>query len=206
MSTKAKPASKPLTPKQAKIKAVSLLRGMDNSVARVKKEAASMADAASQLKKVLPALSNVMKPAVNAAPKKSAPKKSAPKKSAPKKVCNPQKSAPKKGATKKSAAQNPSKAAQNAKPPVEGRPTIKEAIQEVVQENGAIPPADLWKKCVEKYGYWSRQSLYNALKDTKLFRKTKGKIELPPTSGKKDDGVENFVDGVVADKSVSQAV
>ncbi|KKK83542.1 hypothetical protein LCGC14_2792350, partial [marine sediment metagenome] len=156
MNTKAKAASRSLTPKQADIKAASLIRGIDNSVARIKKEAASIADAAKQLKKsVLPALSN---PKAKASAKIPAKKAS---------VRIPAKKASAKASAKKAPAQSPSKAAQKAKPPVKGRPTIKEAIQETIRTSDGSSPAELWKKVVGRYGYWSRQSLYNALKDVK---------------------------------------
>jgi hypothetical protein len=198
MTTKAK-AARPLTPKQANIKATSLIRGIDNSVARIRKETASIADATSQLKKtVLPALSNTEAKA-KAPAKKAKEKAKAPAKKA--------KAPAKKAKEKKTPAQSPSKAAQKAKPPVEGRPTIKEAIQETIGAQGPISPADLWKKVVEKYGYWSRQSLYNALKDTKLFKKADGVVGLVPATGsKKKDNVDSFVDDVVKDKSVADTV
>ncbi len=222
MNTKAKAASRSLTPKQADIKAASLIRGIDNSVARIKKEAASIADAAKQLKKsVLPALSNPKAKASAKIPAKKAsvriPAKKASAKASAKKASAKAsaKKAPAKASAKKAPAQSPSKAAQKAKPPVKGRPTIKEAIQETIRTSDGSSPAELWKKVVGRYGYWSRQSLYNALKDVKLFKKVGGKIELLPEptsggrghdSGEKDDGIDDFVDGVVADKSVARAV
>jgi hypothetical protein len=223
MTTKPKP--KALTQKQAEIKGTSLIRGIDNSVARIRKETASIADATSQFKRVvLPALSNAAKKdkkdkkdkipakavatgldkavakAVAKAAKAAKKDKAVAKKDKP--VAKKAKPVAKKA---KPTAQSPSKAAQQAKPPVDGRPTIKEAIKEMIKEHGPISAADLWKKAVDKYGYWSRQSLYNALKDAKLFSKKDGVITLAPGPAKKDDDIDSFVDSVVSDKSVAHA-
>ena len=224
MSKNTKAASKPLTERQAQIKGASLLRGIDNSVARIRKETASIAEASEQLKvTVMPALSN--RAGKESAPKKAAPakpkvKKAAPakaKKPAPVKQAAPAKAKkpapakakkPAKAAQKAKPVQTPSKAAQKAKPPVEGRPTIKEAIAEVIKAGGSQSAADLWKSCVAKYGYWSRQSLYNALKDAKMFKKVGDRFEAVArtNSTKKDSSVDQFVESVVKDKAVSQAV
>jgi len=202
---KPKTVSKPLTPKQAEIKVGSLIRGIDNFVTRIKKDTALVVDAMLEFKQVLPALSNTTKAAKVEKTSAKVEKTSAKVEKTSAKVEKTSAKPP-----KKEKAASPLKAARKAKPPVKERPTIKEAIQEMLKTHGSLPPADLWKKTVDKYGYWSRQSLYNALKDDNLFKKSDGVISLVPNRNKdkdkdkdKDDGVDSFVDVVLADKSVA---
>ena len=114
MSKQAKTAKKSLTIRQAQIKAASLMRSFDTSMARIKKETATVADTVEQFRSiVLPALEQANNPS----------------KEEPAAKAKSGKAKAKSGkANGKAEARNPSSAAQNAKPPVKGRPTIKAAI------------------------------------------------------------------------------
>ena len=63
--------------------------------------------------------------------------------------------------------------------------------------------SEIWKKITAKYGYWSRQSLYNALKDNKLFRKEGNKFL---SVSQENESIEKFVESVEKDQSVAAAV
>ena len=207
-STKA--GKKPLTRRQAEIKAAQLIRGIDNSVARIKKETARITSSASELKKrVIPALSKVEEPK-KATSKKAAKKDPAPKAKAAKKAA-PKKSAPAKKNGKAPAKSVKAVKAVKMKDPVAGRPTIKEACTVAIKEaGGKMGAADLYKTVTGKYGYWSRQSLYNALKDKKTFKKVGDLYESVARSssskGTQDAEANAFVESVTKDSSVSRAV
>ena len=53
---------------------------------------------------------------------------------------------------------------------------MKDAIRESIGSEGPDTKANLYHRVTSKYGYWSRQSFYNALKDKKSFREVDGKI------------------------------
>jgi len=88
---------------------------------------------------------------------------------------------------------------------VAGRPALKQAIQEVFNgnSNGPLAASEIWKTVTGKYGYWSRQSLYNALKDSKLFKKEGDKFQ---SISQEDESVDKFVESVGKDQSVAGTV
>jgi len=63
--------------------------------------------------------------------------------------------------------------------------------------------SEIWKVVTAKYGYWSRQSLYNALKDGTLFKKDGDKFL---SISQEDENVDKFVESVEKDQSVAEAV
>ena len=231
MSKKTKNAPKRLTRRQAEIKADKIFRGLDNSIARIKKETASMAEGAEVLKRdVLPALSQDDAPAK----KPEAPAKPV-RKAKPKAPAKPVRKAKPKAPSKSSRAQSakpkPAKKASPAKPapkpvdgeekkavptpdsnpPVEGRPTIKEAcVQLIGEKGGKCSATDLYYTACGRWGYWSRQSLYNSLKDKKTFRKVGDLYEVVTKpqkgTGTQDAEADAFVKTVTKDQTVSQAI
>lgn len=91
------------------------------------------------------------------------------------------------------------------KKPVDGRPPLKQAMQEVLDgSNGeGMAASEIWKLVTAKYGYWSRQSLYNALKDAKLFKKAGDKFQ---SVSHEDEAAEKFIKSVKEDKETAEAV
>jgi len=91
------------------------------------------------------------------------------------------------------------------KPPVDGRPRLKEAVKEALETNGAsMTPIEIWKVITDRWGYWSRQSLYAALKDKTLFQKNEGEVCLKDSEPK--DDVDTFIETVKADTSIRDVV
>lgn len=234
-AAKKKSSQKSLTPKQAAVKVSSLLRGVDNSVAKIAKGRTAIAEGekairenTSQIRSIVSGLSNtaqtgkaaVKKPAKKAAAKKPVKKKAAAKKAAPKKPVKKKKAAAKKAAPAKAAKKAAPKKAAAKKVAVEGRPSVKEAIKESIRADGPDTKASLYHKVTGKYGYWSRQSFYNALKDESSFREVDGKVhvisvkasekkEAPKKEAPKpkprttDEEADRFVDSVAQDPAVS---
>jgi hypothetical protein len=191
VAKKTKTKAKPLTPKQAEIKINKILRGVDNSAAQLEKHTKNIQESMPVVRELLSGLTNPPeKPAPKAAPKKPAPKKADNKKT-PKAKAKP---ASKKADGKKS---------NDVKKPVAGRPALKQAIQEVFNGNGAMAASEIWKAVTAKYGYWSRQSLYNALKDGSLFKKDGDKFL---SISQEDEKIDKFVESVEKDQSVAEAV
>lgn len=215
-STKAPKAK--LTPKQMSVKAASLLKGIDNSVTIIDKHRTNIVQSAGQLAGILSGLSNAAT-AVPAPAKKTpvpAPAKKAQAKAQAKKAQTSAKKPAAKAPAKKPAAKLAAKAEKKAaekptgqKPPVANRPTVKEAIGEVITKGGPDSRAALYHKVTDKYGYWSRQSFYNALKDKKSFKEIgDGKIDVAQTSAQTkttDAEAAKFVEKVAGDATVSNA-
>lgn len=200
---KAKPAKTNLTQKQAVVKAGSLLKGIGNSTDTINKHQKLIAESTDQLHVVLAGLSN-MTSVVTANPEK---KIAAGKVTAAKH----EKATAKAAKVKAAKAVKPAKvkaAKEDQKPAVDNRPTIKDAIQELIASGGPDTKADLYRKVTDKYGYWSRQSFYNALKDKKLFKDVDGKIQVAgPTSVKTSDAdAKKFVESVERDQTVATAL
>ena len=170
MDTKTKkPAKKPAkkTPKQAIARINSLLKGIDNSVLVINKHKTVLNDAVKEARSLMGGLSNLQAAPAKKPVKKTEIKKPAPEKSVP------------------------------AKPgkPVEGRPSLKEAVKQIIVAGGnPMTAADIWKQATAKWGYWSRQSLYNVLKDEKSFSR----------AGEKFSMSRSTVDDAEADKFVQQ--
>jgi len=204
MST-AKTKTKPPTPKQAVVKVQNLLKGIDNSMSVINREKGKVLDSMKQVKGLVGGLSNI---AQEKAVKTAKPVKKAAKKPVKKAAKNPVKKAPVKKAAKK--ASKPAKATKSAKPAANGRPPLKEALVQIFKEHGPMTPAEAKKLAIEKWGYWSSQSLYNAInKNTDTFKKNGEKVELVGKSSSKkttSPEVEDFVSKVEKDESVSKTV
>lgn len=187
-----KATKKQLTPKQTVIRASKLLKGIDNSVLQIQKHQASIDSNTSELKSLVNGLGTppAAKPAKKVKEAKAKPPKAA----------KPPKPAKK---AKEAKAASKSNGASKIKPPVDGRPSLKQAIQEVLA-NGPLQAADIWKAATGKYGYWSRQSLYTALKDTKTFVNVNKKFQLAAV--KPNEQVEAFVEKVASDTATAKVV
>ena len=216
MDTKTKKTKK--TPKQAIARINSLLKGIDNSVIAINKQKAVLTDAVKEMKGLMGGLSNVQtakveksapapKPESKSKPatKKPAAKKPAAKKPAAKKPAAKAAKAAKKPApeAKKSAPAKPAKAASSSeKKTVEGRPLLKDAVKQILADKNQMSAADIWKKATSKWGYWSRQSLYNVLKDEKSFSRHEDQFSL--FNNKVDDAeAESFISQVESSQAVS---
>ena len=187
MATKTK-TKKALTPRQAEIKLGKILRGVDNSVAQIEKHSENIKGLVPEAQQILAGLANP--PEAKAAPKPKA-------KPAPQAKAKPKAKAKDKPKTNKAKADN-------MKKPVDGRPPLKQAMQEVLNGDGeGMAASDIWKQVTAKYGYWSRQSLYNALKDAKLFKKTGDKFQ---SVSHEDEAAEKFIKSVKEDKETAEAV
>jgi len=200
---KAKAAKAKLTPKQMSIKAVSLLKGIDNSVAVIDKHRTHIIESAGQLAGILSGLSN-------AATETSAPAKkptSAPAKKPIKAEKKPVKAGKKAAAPTKKAGKKVAKKSAGQKSPVANRPTIKEAIKEAISEGGPSIRAILYHKVTDKYGYWSHQSFYNALKDKKSFKEVDDEkidvVQVADRTKTTDAEAAKFVERVAGDAIVS---
>lgn len=217
------------TPKQAQAKIGTLLKGIDNSVVVIEKHQQNTKQSVAEIKKLITGLNSqpATKPAKAQKPAKApkAPKPAKPTKEAkasakmaakhpaPKVALKPAKT-PKEA--KPAKAPKPAKAAKPAKAeadkgPVSGRPGLKDVLHELIHEaNGeAVSAASLYRDAVAKWGYWSRQSLYNALKDTKSFKKQGvGFVNVKNGSTPKvsDSEAESFVDKAASQPETSALV
>ncbi len=193
-----------LTPKQAEVKANSLLRGIDNSIATIKKNQQIIEDNTKEIRGIVTGLGNQAQATPKPAAKPAAAKPATAKPDA--KVAKPAA----KPAAKKAVMAKPAKAAKPAKPakaakpakeqaakpakpakaasgaPSQDGPTIKEAAIEVLRGGGKMKAADIWHQAQTKFGRtWSRQVLYNALnKNPQVFKKTGDEFELAAGAAK----------------------
>jgi len=86
---------------------------------------------------------------------------------------------------------------------VAGRPSLKEAVRQIIMAGSSpMPAAEIWKLATAKWGYWSRQSLYNVLKDEKSFSRQGEKFALA-TNSVDDAEAEKFVKQVESRQAVS---
>lgn len=199
--------TKSLSPKQAKAKFDSILSGIDNNSVLIAKKMSTIDEQVKQLAAVAPIAfqPTAAKPAPAAkvaAVKTPKPAKvPAAKPAKEPKVAKPaQKTAPK-------ASAKPA-----AKTAVEKIP-LKQVLKMILQAGGNEYTAanELYKTAIAKYGSWSRQSLYNALKDTKTFVREGDNYKLaekqnvaPSTATGEKDEADRFVAKVEGDTAVSQ--
>jgi hypothetical protein len=200
-----------LTAKQTTIKIGKLLKGIDNSTAQIRKHQSVIEGSVPELQKLFGGLANSPAP-----PKPNGQKAPAKTKASPKPAKVPAKATAKTPAKAPAKAKTPAKTPSLAKdkpktnkvkPPVVGRPALKQAAQNVMSSNGGVmTAADIWKATVSQYGYWSRQSLYKALEDEKVFtRNSENKFSLVGKS-KSDDKADAFVADVAADVAISKII
>lgn len=200
-----------------------LLRGIDNSTQVILRDKKKLEEKITAVQKdaktVQTLISNVSNtalaamdvPAAAPAKKAVAPAKPAPAKPAPtKKAAAPAKPAVKPAAAKKPAAKKPAPAKPAAKPAAKkpdgkahqavvpgDRPALKQVITDLLAANGPMAAPDIYKAAVAKHGYWSRQSLYNGLKDTSLFLKDGEKYRAAGrAAAAKKDEADAFVEQV----------
>ena len=205
MDTKTKTQKAKKTPKQAVARINSLLKGIDNSVVAINKQKAVLSDAVKEVRSLMGGLSNIqtvpakkLEAKVKAAVKPAKPAKvvkAAPaKKALPVKAASAKKLEVKAASAKKALPVKPGKA-------IEGRPSLKEVVKQVII-TGPLTAADIWKQATSKWGYWSRQSLYNVLKDEKVFARQGEKFALV-NSMVDDAEAEKFVKQVESNQAVS---
>jgi hypothetical protein len=220
------------TPKQAAARVAVLLRGIDNSVSVIEKQKGKIDSSLREARHLMVGLSNAVvsaqedvakarkevKEATKKAAKKPAKKPAA--KTAKKPAAKTAKTAKKPG--KKPAAKKPAaKAAKKASPkngkskplkerlpPKADRPLLKNAIRDLLKDSGPMKMADIYNGVVEKWGYWSRQSFYNVIRDEKNFKTTDGEtydfiVQDAPVTDREADA---FVASVANTTEIGQAV
>lgn len=188
----AKPKKPSLTPRQTQIRAETLVRGIDNSTAKIEKELANIKASRKELPSLITGLSNAAITAV-AAPK-SQPKAAAKAKATPAakaKAASAKKAATKKAATKKASPK-----------PAANRPTFKDAAVQILQAKGPLSKADLRRAYIAQYGSISSQSVYGVLnKNTDIFKVDGNTVSLAAKASKED--LESFVRQVEKDQSTA---
>jgi hypothetical protein len=125
---------------------------------------------------------------------------------------------PAKAVAKKPEAKKPAKVAAAKKPVAAkaeknvagNRPPLKKVISDIITKNGKpMGAAEIYKEVCQQFGYYSRQSLYNALKDNKSFAKNGEEykvVESQTPSAKSavsDSEAEDFVRKVDEDVATS---
>jgi hypothetical protein len=95
-------------------------------------------------------------------------------------------------------------------PPASDRPSFKQVITEILAVKEPQGAAEIYKAACQKHGYWSRQSLYNALKDAKSFSKNgegysrvQGSTKSTATS---DSEADEFVSKVAENTATANVV
>jgi hypothetical protein len=210
-------------------RAEKILRGIDNDVMAIESRTKAVGQKAEEFKKILSGLSNtaLSSSETKKAPEKAAPKpaakpaakpaqKPAAKKPAPKKPAPaPKKQAAAKPATKAAAKPAAKKAAPAAKPaakksaPAEDRPKLVDVAASILQKAGkALPAAEIYRDACKAHGYWSRQSLYNALEKPIFVKKGDGAsatfdLKDRSSASASDSEADNFVSKVAADPATS---
>lgn len=214
---------KTITAKQAETGFGALMRGLDNSEAKLKKGIAEIGALKGQVKQLSQGLSNALKATAKPVPVKAAkpaskpkPAKPAKKPAAAKKPVSAAKAAKPPAAKPASAAKpaKPAKAAKAAKPaketkakpehkdPVTGRPVVREALKAYLQDGKTPTRREAYDALCAQYGYWSRQSFYGILKKDPEFQiAADGRISL-----RKADDVDSFVSKVAEDTHTAAMV
>lgn len=215
-------------------KAQKLLRGIDNETVAIKKDQEKLnarVKAVQESTRVVQTLIGGISNAALAAPSAQKPAPAQAKKPAAKPQAQAKKPAAKvraKPQAKKPAAKAQAKPAQKAAPkaqakkpaakaapkadkpkaPVSNRPPLKKVITDILAKNGKpMGAAEIYKEACQKFGYWSRQSLYNALKDARSFSKDgDGFRAASPKSTTTDVEAEDFVKKVEGNAATSTVV
>jgi len=216
-----------LTPKQAQIKAETILRGIDNNNIVIAKKLEANQDAAEQLHAVVPLLGGLTNASMNAKPTLAktngttvkAEASTSTKKTSTKKTKAAKSSSAANGASNGASTKKPTKAVTkpSAKPAAkeDERPPLKTVMHSVIARHSGKPmgAAEIYQAVVQMHKY-SRQSLYNALKDTKHFQKVgDGYKNVAGSathshsnhSGEKDDA-DRFVENVEKNQSTASVV
>lgn len=156
--------------KNAVSAANKLLKGIDNETASVRKlldvnnkKIEKVAQSVENLSRIIAAVSNIsMEKPVDKPTVKAAPKAAANVTGKPEKEKKPEKS-------NKVDKNKASKAAKLASPKEE-RPTLKSVIDSILIKSPAgLRASAIYSEATNFHGNWSRQSLYNALKDTSRY-------------------------------------
>jgi len=210
-----------------------LLRGIDNETLAIKQaqdklnvRVKAVQDNARTVQTLIGGISN----AALAAPSKPVPAKAvkpakAAKPAKPAKVAKPAKPAKVAKPAKPAKVAKPVKVkaeklvkaakASDKTPPTSDRPSLKKVISEIIAKSGKpMGTADIYKAACQKYGYWSRQSLYNALKDIKVFAKNgeeysvvgEPDVDTNSMSDSSDTEADDFVKRVEENSSVAGLV
>ncbi len=147
------------------------------------------------------------KPAVKAAaPKASKPQPTKKDKASAKKDKAPAKPSAPKPAVSKPAQSKSAKSAAAIKEPVDGRPNLRDATKEIIRESGPGTRKSVYDRVTSKYGYWSKQSFYNLIKDDGDFKSENDILDLVSSKAKKADSDLDLVSKVEQDRSTAAVV
>ena len=206
--------------RNASSKLDKLLRGIDNNTEIARKEQKKLDARFEQISKdtqtvktLISSITNTAMTAVSTpapAPAKTASK---PEKAAKaSKPAKPQKQDKAKPAVKTAA--KPQKGQGSAKKPAgkanakERRP-LKDVVNEILAKKGPALPADLYKEVTKSEGYYSRQSLYMALKSDDYKKLSDGRYDRASTKSStkpSTDEADAFVSQVESNEAVANVV
>lgn len=194
-------SKKNMTLKQAVKQASSFVNGITSSMNTINKHQKVIEEKTADLRSILSGLT-IMEATAAAKPEKVA-------KPAKEKAAKPVKEKPAKAA--KPAKEKAAKPAKAAAADKKTAPTVKSVIAEILKSKGKQTKPDLYKM-TEKYGTWSRQSFYNALKDP-MFGESDGCVTLAVTPKEKttevktsDEEADRFVSKVENDGATAAVV
>ncbi len=199
--------------KSATVQVGKLLKGIDNDAIAIKKgqeiitkKLENVAKNTTTVKNLMVGISNAAIASTESKPAAKPEKSAKAAKSAKVVTAKPAKAA-------KPAKVKPAKAAKPAKleaKSTNGSPSLKQVAKGILSKNGKpMGAANLYKE-VTKVHDWSRQSLYNALKDEKTFRKTgdgaNAQFSLINSGPDDSDEAERFVKSIESNPAVSNVV
>ncbi len=211
-TTKATTSTTGLSPKQAQVKIVNLLKGIDNDNVVIAKKQEENQRKLNELKAVMPLA--LTQPSTTPAVKVVVSKSVAPTNGGGTTAAKPiaASAKPKVKATVKATAK-PSIKTESP----DDRPPLKQVIADILAHSSSpMSKPDIYNAAIAKYGKWSRQSFYNAIKDEHRFQQVgEGFINVKATAAAKThhadeadekDEADRFVESVEVNKSTSAVV
>lgn len=209
--------NKKLTPKQVQTKADQLLKKIDGNNDAIAKKLNENVQVSKQVKTLITSATSVAISTPVKATQETTPKPAKVAKTASKakngaepkakvvKAAKPAKEAQTKGAVKPPKAAKPAKIAKTAS----NRPPLKDLVGSILTKNGKpMGASDIWHAGPEDHKY-SRQSLYNLLKDERSFTKIGDEYKLVVSSisikndKHSEEEADKFVQSVEGNQTVS---
>lgn len=209
--TQTKNAAPSLSPKQAQVKVTNLIKGIDNMNVAIAKKQEENVRAVEELKTLMPIALTQPGTPVQVGGTAKGPGTA--------KVKDQAKEAKKPAAKANGSAKPAATAKAVAKPSLKEapgeRPALKQVIHDLIAKGGNKPMTkpELYNAAIAKFGKWSRQSFYNAIKDTKHFLADgEGFVNVVATRsqsaqghGEKDEA-DRFVESVERNQATSAVV
>ena len=194
-------------------KVTKLLRGIDNETAAIAKSQEALNKRVANVKKNAAEISTLVSGISGAAltPSADTPAKKTTtpvKKTAAKKTAIPAKKTVAPAKKTVAPVKNKKEVSPAKKEATGARPPLKDVISDILRK--ATTPqttADIYKQVVAEVGYFSRQSVYSALKDSKLYAKTGDVYQLKDVSSSapavSDEEIDEFVDKATNNQAVA---